>query len=335
MSVTTTSDTPRRSLSRPSRAVPDRAREYLASDARRALQTTLGLLWLLDGALQFQSFMYSKGFIRMLTRNASGQPHWLASSIRWAAHLAQQNLTVGNTLFSLTQVSIGLGLLHRRTVKPALALSFAWSLGVWWFGEAFGMLFTDAANPLTGAPGAVLLYALVGLLVWPGERPGGLLGIRRARTVWTALWLAMAWLWLLDANSGANATSTAIDAAPSGISWLSGLQHDAATAAHGNGLLIALALAVISAAIGIASVINWRPKVFLTAAIILNLAYWVIGQGLGGLFTGAATDPNAAPLFILLALALYSLTQVENSGLTSRVEQPDLRTSQSSVRSWG
>jgi hypothetical protein len=326
MSVTTATDTPSRPLSRSSRAVLDRAREYVASDPRRAFQTALGLLWLLDGALQFQSFTYSKGFIRTLTSNASGQPYWLASSIRWAADLAQQNLTIGNTLFGLTQVTIGLGLLHRRTVKPALALSFAWSLGVWWFGEAFGMLFTNAANPLTGAPGAVLLYAIVGLLVWPGERPGGLLGVRRARAVWTVLWLVMAWLWLLDANSGANATSSAIDAAPAGISWLSGLQHGAATATRGNGLLIAVVLAFLSAAIGIAGAINWRPKLFVGATIILNLAYWVFGQGLGGVFTGTATDPNAAPLFILLGLALYSLTRVENASLTSRVEQTDLRT---------
>jgi hypothetical protein len=34
----------------------------------------------------------------------------------------------------------------------------------------------------------------------------------------------------------------------------------------------------------------------------------VLGQGLGGLATGTATDANAAPLFILLAAAL--LTQL-------------------------
>ncbi len=27
------------------------------------------------------------------------------------------------------------------------------------------------ASPLTGAPGAVLLYGLIGLLVWPTSRP--------------------------------------------------------------------------------------------------------------------------------------------------------------------
>jgi hypothetical protein len=175
------------------------------------------------------------------------------------------------------------------------------------------MLFTNTASPLTGAPGAVLLYAIIGLVVWPSERPGGLLGARGARMAWAILWFAMAWLWLLAANSGANATHDMINAAPSGASWLTSIQHTAANAANGGGLVIALVLALVSAAIGVAVAINWRPRAFLALAIVLNLAYWVLGQGLGGLLTGSATDPNTGPLFILLALALYPLIPADRA----------------------
>jgi hypothetical protein len=290
-----------------------RVRAYFASDARRALQTALGLIWLLDGALQLQPFMYSKGFTQMLTGTAAGQPHWLASSINWAAHIAQSNLTVFNTLFALVQVSIGLGVLYRRTVKPALVVSFAWALLVWLFSEGAGMLFAGSANPLTGAPGAVLLYAIIGLLVWPTERPGGLLGVRGARIAWCALWLVMAWAWLLAANSSSNATSSAIMSAP-GAGFLHSLQSSVASGASGNGLVIALVLALASAAIGVAVARNWWPAPFLTLAIVLSLAYWVVGQGFGGIFyTNSATDPNAGPLFVLLALVLLSLTRVPDA----------------------
>jgi hypothetical protein len=289
-----------------------RVRYYFASDSRRAFQTTLGLIWLLDGALQFQPFMYSKGFIQMLTGVAAGQPHWLASSITWAANIAQSNLTVFNTLFALIQVAIGLGLLYRRTVKPALVLSLAWALVVWWFSEAFGMMFAGG-SPLTGAPGAVLLYAIIGLLVWPGERPGGLLGLRGARITWCALWLVMAWSWLLPANSSAHATSSAIMSAP-GAGFLHSLQTSVASDASGNGLVIAIVLALVSAAIGVAVAKNWRPAPFIALAIVLNLGYWVIGQGFGGIFyTNSATDPNAGPLFMLLAAVLYTLTRAPAS----------------------
>jgi hypothetical protein len=284
------------------------ARAYFASDHRRAIQTVLGAIWLLDGGLQLQSFMYSQGFVRLLLGNAAGQPGWLASSIEWGAHLAQHNLAVWNTLFALTQLAIGFGLLYRPAAKVALGGSFVWVLVVWWFGEGFGMLFMNMANPLAGAPGAVLLYAIIGLLVWPVERPGGLLGVRGAKLTWAVLWLVMAWLWLLGPNSSPNATHDAINAAPSGMSWLSTAQDWAAEGAQGNGLVIALVLAAVSAAIGIAVAIDWRPRQFLVLAIVLNLLYWMLGQGFGGIFEGGATDPNAGLLFVLLALTLYPLT---------------------------
>ena len=170
-------------------SIPAGVRAYFASDSRRTIQSFLGLIWLLDGILQFQSFMYSNGFPQMLTGMEPGQPHWLSSSIGWGARFANGNLDFWNTLFGLTQVAIGLGLLFRPTVKVALAGSFVWVAIVWWFGEAFGMLFANAANPLTGAPGAVLLYGLIGLIVWPNKRPGGLLGMRGTRIAWAALWV--------------------------------------------------------------------------------------------------------------------------------------------------
>jgi cytochrome oxidase Cu insertion factor (SCO1/SenC/PrrC family) len=299
------------------RTVLARVRDYVASDSRRAYQTALGLLWLLDGALQFQPFMYSDGFIEQVKANASGQPHWVADGINWGANVAHSNLTAFNTLFALTQVAIGLGLLYRRTVKPALALSIAWALVVWWFGEGFGMVFAGTANPLNGGPGAVILYALVAVLVWPSARPAGLLSVRGARAAWGALWLAMAYLWLLPANSSPDATFNAIMMAPTGMSvphgmaWLARIDGQAELGAMGNGAAIALALALVSTAIALAVWTNRWPLPFLVLAIALSLGYWVIGQSFGGIiFTGQATDPNAGPPFVLLALALYSLTPI-------------------------
>jgi hypothetical protein len=58
----------------PRRSVVSSARTYFASDSRRTVQTALGLIWLLDGALQFQSFMYGNGFIQMIKGMTAGQP---------------------------------------------------------------------------------------------------------------------------------------------------------------------------------------------------------------------------------------------------------------------
>jgi len=293
------------------------ARDYFASDRRRTLQTVLGLIWLLDGALQFQSFMYGNGFVEMIRGMMPGQAYWISSSIGWALRIFQHHQMPANTAFAVVQVAIGLGLLYRRSVKPALLVSFVWAFIVWWFGEAFGMMFMNMANPLTGAPGAVLLYALIGLIAWPNGRPGGLLGVRGAQLAWAGLWILMGGLWLLAVNSSANATTSLINAAPSGMSWLSTVQDWAASAAQGNGLIIALALAFLSVAIGVAVAANWHPRLFLAVAVVLNLVYWVFGQGFGGIFQGGATDPNAGPLFVLFAYALYSLLPFEGSTSTA------------------
>ncbi len=284
---------------------------YFFSDSRRSVQTVLGLIWVLVGGLQFQSFMYGKGFIQMLTGMTAGQPGWVASSVNQGAATMQSHQAIFNTGAALIQVAIGFGILYKRTTKPAILVSFGWALAVWWFGEAFGMLFMNMAMPLTGAPGAVLLYALIGAIVWPNDRPGGLLGIRGARTAWATLWLVMAWLWLLAPSSSANAIHNAINAAPSGMSWLSSVQNGFASITKGNGLVFAIILSAASAAIAIAVAVNWRAKEFLILAAVLSLIFWVVGQGFGGIFAGGATDPNAGLLFIVLSYTLYTLVPYE------------------------
>ncbi|MGO9954613.1 MAG: hypothetical protein ACLP50_01295, partial [Solirubrobacteraceae bacterium] len=120
-------------------------------------------------------------------------------------------------LAALAETSIGVGLLVRRTVKPALLVSFAWAVNIWLTGEGLGGLFTGTApDPLTGVIGTAPLYIVAGLLVWPRE-PGaqttgsgfGVLGERGARLAWAALWLAAGALWLVPSNAGGAALKSA------------------------------------------------------------------------------------------------------------------------------
>ncbi len=288
-----------------------RLHAYFWSDNQRRVQTVLGLIWLLDGGLQFQSAFYEHGFEQMLVANAQGQAGWIHDSIIWAAHIAGGNLAVWNTLFALTQVLLGLGLLYRPLVKPALVASFAWTLIVWWFGEGFGMMFMDMAQPMTGAPGGVLMYSLVGLVAWPAERPGGWLGARGARIQWAVLWLVMAYLWLTAPNAAPDATSGMLNSVGSGIGVITTIQNHLASASKGGGVPIAFVLSALSAVIGVAVARGWHARTFLWIAIVLNLLYWVIPQGVGGLLAGGATDPNSGPLFVLLAVAMFPLVQSE------------------------
>jgi hypothetical protein len=319
MSITTLpfSSAPTIARARPNVGAIDQGNQAVAR-VTRITQVILGLIWLIDGALQFQPYMFGKTFITgVIDPNAVGQPGVIADPIIWIAKLIEPHVGVFNGFAATLQVAIGLGLLCRRTVKPALLGSFAWALGIWFTGEGLGGIFSGTANPLTGAPGAALLYIVVGLMCWPrvarvarGEtimKRFGLLGDRGARGVWAILWLGSAALWLLPANDGSSAVHDAIVSVPTGAGWLTSLLSTAASASAGHGYEIAIAMAVLSAIVGIGVLRGRHLRPYLALGIAVSLVYWVIGQGFGGIFTGQATDVDAAPLIILIGSMLFAL----------------------------
>jgi hypothetical protein len=141
-----------------------------ALGARRKLQLALAAAWLLDGILQYQPSMFSRSFPQMLSDGAQGNPAVVAGPITWSAGFIDHHLAVLNAVFATTQLALGLGIAWRPTVRLALGASVAWVLGVWWLGEGLGGVLAGTASPVNGAPGAVLLYAVLAVLLWPADR---------------------------------------------------------------------------------------------------------------------------------------------------------------------
>ena len=139
-------------------------------DPRRKLQLALAVSWLLDGVLQYQPSMFSHGFPKILEGASSGNPAVIASPINWSATLLAHHLVALNAIFATIQLALGLGIAWRPTVKLALGASVLWALAVWWLGEGFGGILAGSASPIDGAPGAVILYALLAVLLWPADR---------------------------------------------------------------------------------------------------------------------------------------------------------------------
>ena len=139
---------------------------------RRGLQIALGVVWLADGALQLQPFMFGRGFVNQILIPAyMGSPAGVTGPAMAFTRLVLHAPAAWNAAFAVTQLLIGAALLWRRTARAALAASIAWALAVWWFGEGLGGVLSGSASPLTGAPEAVILYALLAVLAWPA--PGG------------------------------------------------------------------------------------------------------------------------------------------------------------------
>ena len=96
-----------------------------ALDARRKLQLALGVIWVLDGILQFQPSMFTKSFPDMLAESAHGNPGVVAGPITWSASLIDHHVVVLNAIFATIQLALGLGIAWRPTLKLALAASVA------------------------------------------------------------------------------------------------------------------------------------------------------------------------------------------------------------------
>jgi len=286
-----------------------------APDARRLLQLTLAGIWLLDGLLQYQAFMFSKGFSDMLAGTASGNPGVVASPITWDATLVEHHLVLLNSVFATIQLLIGIGIAWRPTVRVALAASIAWSLGVWWFGEGLGMVLTGDVSPVNGAPGAVILYALLAVLLWPSDRPGRLapfvaaraVGVPVARALWLVLWLSLAYFALLPGNRAPQALHDMIAGMTDGQpGWLAALDRGAASLVAHQGLAASIVLAVALAIIAVGVYLPApAARGTLVLAIVVAAVIWVFGEAFGEIMAGGATDPNSGPLLALLALTYW------------------------------
>ncbi len=297
----------------------------LAVRSQRALQVILGLFWILDAALQFQPFMFGRGFVENnILANASGQPFVLGDFITHIGNFVSPDIAVWNTFFALIQLFIGVGLLFRRSVRSALAVSFVWVLGVWVIGEGLGMLLTGSATALTGAPGSVLMYGLLGLMAWPrpprrwlgwSDRPAGIASSAAAEgightitplAVWAGYWSLAAVLFLLPANRTPTSIQSAVAGMTDGVpGWYAHFLTSAANLFSTSGTQTAWILAVVSVVIGLGPLVARRPGWFLAAGALLSFLMWIVAQGLvGDVFTGSDTDPNTGPLVILLAAAM-------------------------------
>ena len=285
---------------------------------RRRLQIALGLAWLLDAALQYQPYMFTRAFAtQVISASAAGSPHFVASPVALAGDLMRRDIVAANAAFATIQLVLAAGLLWRPAVRAALAGTVAWSLSVWWLGESLGGILTGAASPLTGAPGAVILYAVLAGLAWPArssDRPhasvadGSPLGARWSRALWVALWGSASYLVLQAPDRAPGALRSSIAGLAAGEPrWIAAMDQAAAVAAGRAGPLVPVLLAAAFAVIGVAIFVPATVRPALALSIVTALAIWVIGENFGGILTGQATDPNTGPLLVLVALAYWPL----------------------------
>jgi hypothetical protein len=73
-----------------------------------------------------------------------------------------------------------------------------------------------------------------------------------------------------------------------------------------NGTLVVSGLAAAEFLVGVTALSRRTRTWALAVGLVSSIAIWVIGQDLGQLYSGQATDPNSAPLIALMAVVLLA-----------------------------
>jgi hypothetical protein len=274
---------------------------------RRDLQVGLGVLWLLDGALQAQPFMFTRSFAaQLIAATGQGQPGVVSGPVHLASVIIAAHPFAWNLFFAGVQVLLGVGLLVRRSARVTLIASIGWALGVWYLGEGLSGLAGGHASLLTGAPGSALLYAVIAAAAWPRGRADQA-PARWLVWAWALVWVGGAVLQLLPGqNTGQDLSSLLTTAAGQGPHSLAGFDTSAANLVSRNGALAVYGLAAAEILVGVGALVRRTRAWALVIGLLLIIAIWAIGQGLGLLFSGQATDPNSGPLIAMMAVALLT-----------------------------
>lgn len=291
--------------------------------SRKVLQRILGGLWLIDGLLQLQPQMFTMNMVNgVMKPMLNGQPGLFEPSLQFIVTQTTLHLVAVNLLIAIVQILLGLAFLFLpdRWMKEVVIVSIVWAFVVWYGGEGMSMLLTGQASVLSGAPGAVLLYALLGLAVYPRNQANeattrnyddGLLTRRALRWVLSGFWFFAALLQLQPYWWQPQQISQAISAMI-GQGGLNSILVDPvltnlanATANIEVPLNITLIVVFLALGCGLAFAKENQLRPFLIASIVLSVIVWYCSQAFGMILTGMATDFNSGLLLVVIALACW------------------------------
>ncbi|HVB05159.1 MAG TPA: hypothetical protein VNF07_02790 [Acidimicrobiales bacterium] len=176
---------------------------------------------------------------------------------------------------------------------------------MWVLGEGLGGVASGFGGLAFGSPGPALLYAALAAVLFCslGGDPAALGA--RLRRVWAVVLAAGL---LLEAASPypaslrlrADYQSLAVGE-PAALARV-----DRALGAFTSGHALAVTLGLLAVELTLLlAVARPLPQAALAAVLCLLGAFWLLGENLGGLFTGSANDPGEMPLLALVAVGAF------------------------------
>ncbi len=306
--------------------------------SRTYLRWSFGVLWLIDGILQFQPSMPLGLANNVVAPAAVGTPSWLHALMLhgisvWNSHPI--TLAVGVAWF---QIGLGLVILvaRGRTSRIAGAVSAAWAGLIWLVGNGAGGVFISGASLLFGWPGATFFYVIAGIALSLEQRQFLALFSRLTLRTLSVLLVIGAFLQALPSTefwhggpTNALAQMTRSMSAIAQPHWLAAIVRGggsiAATMGGGFNIIVILWLMVSAVGLWMARSRAWRWPVW--TLIAGAVVFWVIGEDTA-IFGGVATDVNS---LIPLALLAWCAAPREETALTQRYMPRELTSATSAV----
>lgn len=285
--------------------------------AQKWLAFGLGGLWIIDGLLQAQPAMSNQFISNLVEPLISQLPGALPQLLQPPLYIWTLHPVLFDSLAVWVQVLLGMAVMlgaNHRIGRIGLYVSLGWSLVIWVFGEAFGSLL-NGATWLTGAPGSVLLYGLIAIILLLPT------GYWHDGRVLRGLTISMGILWLLYA--GLQAWPGAGFWAPGGLKgallpmaqmsqpgWMAAPiqfvadRMDEAPMVWNGSFVLLLTL------LGLGWL--WRPRQrgLVEFSIVFTFLSWWLGQDFG-VMGGMGTDPNTGAPLLLLLFFIRSLSRVD------------------------
>lgn len=271
--------------------------------ARTVLRVGFGVLWLIDGLLQFQPGM-PLGLANDVVQPAvAGAPTFFRPVLRHAITLWNLHPIALATGVAWLQVGIALALLssNGRLGRVAGAVSAGWALGVFAVGNGLGGVFAPGASILFGWPSAAFFYLVAG--VWLALSPAYF--ARRFSAVTTRLVAAVlvvgALLQVLpsagfwrggDANALTQMSRSMTSIAqPHALAWV--VRHVGVLAGTmGGGFNVVVLLWLLVTAGGLWWAVR-RPTTWPYVTLFVGAVFfWVSSEDLA-VFGGVGTDVNS------------------------------------------
>lgn len=292
----------------------------------RRARTGLGIAWILDGLLTLQPGVLEGGLSGVVGATAMGQPAGFAHLLSGAGGaLAKEPVLFGVAVASI-QVALGVAIAVPARSRIALWFSVPWALSIWVFGEGLAMIPSGFAMLPTGAPGPALLYATVAVILLvehggakrcrAGPLPGGTAGGRVERRgeksgqvalwSWIGLWLVAAGLQLEPMFSlGFKLQANLVELALGEPGPLAALDRTIGRSLGSKGTAVTVVLVGVELLAASLPLLrgSWRRPTLWMIGGACGL-FWVLGENLGGLFSGTASDPGTMPVVVLLAYLL-------------------------------